>query len=254
MRAGWKGIFNSCLARLLQDFWRNNSGCKTYLKASKWIRLLEMPRSPSPVWHKIERCVRLLTLLTQVSRGFKSHPRRLNFFKQIIIMDWRLLSLIPLPVLIWVWIELIRNEAPPVPLPRNTIRRMLRLAELKRNENFYDLGSGDGRGLVIASKEFHARAVGIEKNRLMVFLSRLFIKRNRLNARIIHGDLFKQDIGNANVILIYLSHKLTQKLKTKFKAELRKGTRIVSASHHIAGWKEIKKMKTGHFYSYLYKI
>ncbi len=165
-------------------------------------------------------------------------------------MDWSWLVLIPIPFLAWLWLELARNEAPPIPLSKNAIRRMLKLANVKKNDTVYDLGSGDGRVLEITSKEFNAKAVGIEKNRLLVWLS-----RKRLpNSRIIRNDLFKEDISDATVVVIYLSHKLTQKLKPKFKSELIKGTRIVSASHPIEGWKEIKKIRTGHFYSYLYKI
>lgn len=171
-------------------------------------------------------------------------------------MDWRLLSIIPVPFLLWIWLELVRNEAPPIPLPRDTIRKVLKLARASENDIVYDLGSGDGRALVMASVEFQARAVGIEKNRLMVWLSRWIIKKNELQdkTRIIHGDIFKENLKNADVILMYLSHKLTQKLKSKFEKELKKGTRIVSAGHPIVGWEEIKKIKTGHFYSYLYKI
>ena len=159
------------------------------------------------------------------------------------------MALIPIPFLIWLWLELVRNEAPPIPLPKNTIRKMLKLANVKKNDLVYDLGSGDGRVLVIAEKEFGAKAVGIEKNRLMVWLSRTFTEN-----KIIHGDIFKQNLHDADVIVMYLSHKLTQRLKPKFEKELRKGTRIVSASHPIEGWKEIKKIKTGHFNCYLYRV
>lgn len=169
-------------------------------------------------------------------------------------MDWRLLSLVPIPFLLWLWFELIRNEAVPIPLPRDTIRKMLKLAGVKKNETVYDLGSGDGRVLIIATKEFHAQTTGIEKNWMLVWLSKLLIKKNNLQSKIIHGDIFRQNLRNVDVILMYLSHKLTQKLKPKFEKELKKGARIVSASHPIEGWKPVKKLKTGHFYSYLYKI
>lgn len=170
-------------------------------------------------------------------------------------MNWYWLSLIPVPVLGWLWLELVRDEAIPIPLPKDTIRKMLRLAKVTKNDLVYDLGSGDGRICIITAKEFHAKAVGIEKNRLLIWLSRWIIKKNKLHEKIkvIKGDIFKENFQNADVILIYLSHKLTQKLKPRFE-KLKRGTRIVSASHPIVGWKLIKKIETGHFYSYLYKI
>ncbi len=171
-------------------------------------------------------------------------------------MELYWLTLIPIPVLIWIWFELVRDEAPPIPLPRDTIRKMLRLANVKKNELVYDLGSGDGRVCIIAAKEFKAKAVGIEKNRLFVLLSHWIIKKNNLGneIKIIRGNIFKENFKNGDAILMYLSHKLTQKLKVKFEKELKKGARIVSASHPIEDWKESKRIRTGHFYSYLYKI
>ncbi len=148
--------------------------------------------------------------------------------------------------LLWLWIQLLMDEAVLVPLPKSTIRDMLKIANVKRGEVVYDLGSGDGRVVEIARKEFGAEAIGIEKNPVLVWLS-------RGKGRIIHGSIFNIDISKANVIVIYLSHKLTQRLKEKFKRELKKGVRIVSASHPIEGWKEVRKIKTGHFYSYLYR-
>ncbi|MBI2545069.1 MAG: SAM-dependent methyltransferase [Candidatus Aenigmarchaeota archaeon] len=164
-------------------------------------------------------------------------------------MDLYWLTLIPIPFLVWLWLELVRNEAPPIPLPKDTIRKMLRLANVKKNDVVYDLGSGDGRIVSIASKEFNAKSIGIEKNRFMVWLSRM----KNPGKKIIHNDIFKQNISDATVVVMYLSHKLTQRLKPKL-LKLKKGTRIVSTSHPIEGWKEVRKIRTGHFYSYLYKV
>jgi len=51
---------------------------------------------------------------------------------------------------------------PFVPTPEKVIREMLKLAGVKPGETIYDLGCGDGRILIIAAKEFGAKAVGIE--------------------------------------------------------------------------------------------
>lgn len=172
------------------------------------------------------------------------------------MVSWHWFLLISSPLIFWIWFELLRDEAPPIPLPKDTIRKILKLAQVKKNDVVYDLGSGDGRVVIIAAKEFGAKAVGIEKNRLFAWLSKKIIKKNKLEnkIKIIKNDLFKEKINKADVVVIYLSHKLTQKLKTKFEKELKKGAKIISASHPIVGWKEVKKIKTGHFYSYLYKI
>ena len=52
--------------------------------------------------------------------------------------------------------------APFVPSPPQVVHQMLALAELRAGEVFFDLGAGDGRTLVMAVKEYGARAVGVE--------------------------------------------------------------------------------------------
>jgi len=153
-------------------------------------------------------------------------------------------------------IDLLRNEAIFVPLPKGTIRKILRLANVSEQDVVYDLGSGDGRVLVIAAEEFGAKAVGIEKNWLLYKLSKWKIRKSKLSNRIkiIHDNFFNQKISDATVIVVYLSKKLNNELEPKLKEELKKGTRIVSAAHQFSGLKLVKKIKTGHFYSYLYII
>ncbi|MBI2084621.1 MAG: class I SAM-dependent methyltransferase [Candidatus Aenigmarchaeota archaeon] len=166
-------------------------------------------------------------------------------------MELYWLSLVPIPFFTWLLIELVRDEAIPIPLPKDTIRQMLKLAKVSKKDVVYDLGSGDGRIVRIAAKEFGAKAVGVEKNRLLVWLSRKMVGNK---GRIVHGDIFEENLNKADVIVMYLSHKLVQQLKPKLEKELKKGAGIVSASHPIEGWKEVERIRTGHFYSYLYKI
>src|SRR3989337_1235671 len=51
---------------------------------------------------------------------------------------------------------------PYVPTPPEVVRRMLELAEVKRDDTVYDVGSGDGRIVIMAAYDFGAQAVGIE--------------------------------------------------------------------------------------------
>ena len=52
--------------------------------------------------------------------------------------------------------------APYYPTPETIVEKMLQLGGLKAGEKMFDLGSGDGRIVIVAAQKFHAEAVGIE--------------------------------------------------------------------------------------------
>src|ERR1043166_7300464 len=55
--------------------------------------------------------------------------------------------------------------APYYPTPETIVEKMLQLGGLKAGEKMYDLGSGDGRIVIIAARKFHAEAIGVELNK-----------------------------------------------------------------------------------------
>lgn len=143
-----------------------------------------------------------------------------------------------------------------IPLPMGTVRKILKLDKIRKNDILYDLGCGDGRIIISAAKEYGIKSVGIEKNSFLAWFCKNRIRKNKLEDKIkvIKGDIFNQNLSKATIVVMYLTQKLNDKLKSKFERELKKGTRVISASHVFKGWKESKKIKTGHFYTYLYKI
>src|SRR5437016_13901951 len=52
--------------------------------------------------------------------------------------------------------------APYYPTPETIVEKMLQLGGLKAGEKMFDLGSGDGRIVIVAAQKFHAEAVGVE--------------------------------------------------------------------------------------------
>ncbi len=99
-----------------------------------------------------------------------------------------------------------RNLAPYFPTPGIVVEKMLQLAGLKAGEKLYDLGSGDGRIVIMAAQKFHAEAIGVEIDSKMVKQSVERIRKLGLDrsARIIQGDLLQQNYGSADVITVYL--------------------------------------------------
>ena len=158
-------------------------------------------------------------------------------------------------VLLYFLYRLARKEAVFVPLPQRTIDEMLRMAEVENDDVLYDLGSGDGRVLVAAAKQYAVRAVGIEKSWILVWLSRRRIARNGLKdkVQVVNADFFKQDLSDATIVIAYLSQKINNRLEKKLRSELKQGTRILSADHTF-NFTEKAKIKTGHFWTHLYII
>jgi predicted RNA methylase len=132
--------------------------------------------------------------------------------------------------------------APFVPSPPQVIKKMLMLAELKAGEVFFDLGAGDGRTVIIAAKEFGARAVGVELREDLVKKALSSVYEQGLQDRVtmVNGDMFGVDLSSADVIFLYLTTSANEKVKPKLEAELKQGVRVVSHDYEIVGWKPVK--------------
>ncbi len=113
---------------------------------------------------------------------------------------------------------------------------MLDLAGTRADDVVYDLGSGDGRLVILAAQRYGAQGVGFELQSPLVALSR----QSAVDAgvadrvRFVEEDLREADLAPATVVLLYLSTSLTRELTPKLFRELRPGARIVSHQFRLA--------------------
>jgi len=129
------------------------------------------------------------------------------------------------------------NVSPFVGSPLNVVRKMLQLVEPKPNEFLYDLGSRDGRILIMAAKEFQLRCIGIEIHQDLFKKAIDEIKSLNLESRIkiINEDFFNVNISNADIVTLYLNASANEKLRPKLEKELKIGARVVSHDYQIMG-------------------
>ncbi|OGH10840.1 MAG: hypothetical protein A3B38_03950 [Candidatus Levybacteria bacterium RIFCSPLOWO2_01_FULL_36_13] len=113
--------------------------------------------------------------------------------------------------------------------------RICKLANIKKDDLIYDLGSGDGTALIVAAKDFGAKGVGIEIEPTRALISRFLIKKNNLEdkIKIKRQNFFTVNLSNADVVFLYLVPKTLEKLIPKFKKELKKGTRVISYKYKM---------------------
>ena len=116
---------------------------------------------------------------------------------------------------------------------------MLKLARVGQDDVVYDLGSGDGRIVILAAQEYGAKGVGIELDPPLVEVSRQVARDAQLDHKVtfIEGDLFTADISKATVVTLFLSLTVNRQLEEKLRRELKPGTRVVSHQFPIGDWK-----------------
>lgn len=118
---------------------------------------------------------------------------------------------------------------------KKTAEAICKLAKIKKGDLVYDLGSGDGTALMVASKYFGAKGIGIEIDPFRYWLSKTLLKKEGVSdkVKVLRKNFFDQDLKKADVVFVYLVPKTLEKLLPKFKKELKKGTRIVSLVYKI---------------------
>jgi protein-L-isoaspartate O-methyltransferase len=143
--------------------------------------------------------------------------------------------------------------APHVPASEDAVRKMLQFAELQIGEQLYDLGSGDGRIIIMAAKEFGVKATGIELRDDLVQHTRKRIEELGLTqVEVVHGDLMQTEFSNADVVTLYLTTSANEKIAPKLMKELRPGSRVVSFCFRIPSWEPSKTLQLGTRSLYLY--
>ena len=137
------------------------------------------------------------------------------------------------------------EEIPFVPTPMDVVDKMLELAEVKKGDVVYDLGSGDGRIVIQAAKKYGVRAVGIEMDRLLLDKARKDAKAAGVSHLVEFRaeDAMKVDLTKATVVTLYMLPWFNEAMKPSFKKYLQPGARIVAHDFGIEGWEPDKTVK-----------
>jgi SAM-dependent methyltransferase len=137
----------------------------------------------------------------------------------------------------------IKKDVPYVPTAPETVKAMLEIANVGKDDIVYDLGCGDGRIVIAAVKDFGAKkAVGVDIDPQRIKEANENAKAAGVQDKVkfIQGDLFKQNFSEATVVTLYLLPSVNLKLRPKLIDELKPGTRVVSHDFDMGDWKPEK--------------
>jgi SAM-dependent methyltransferase len=151
-----------------------------------------------------------------------------------------------------------KKIVPFVPTGQKVVEKMLELAEVKKGDVLYDLGSGDGRIVITAAKKYGVKAVGFgfEIDPELIKQSRERIRKEKLEklAEIREQDILTVDLSPATVITMYLLPEVNLKLRPKIRSQLKPGSRIVSHDFDMDDWQPEKTVNLDNDTIYLWRI
>ena len=134
--------------------------------------------------------------------------------------------------------EKVKPDIHYVPTPQQLVDVMLQMAEVKKGDLLYDLGSGDGRLVITAAKNHGARAIGIDIDPERIAEAKNYAADAMVEDKVEfrQADLFKSDFKDASVITLYLLDELNRRLRPQIFAQVKPGTRIVSHAFSMGDW------------------
>jgi len=122
--------------------------------------------------------------------------------------------------------------------PRTVMQRLFTVAELRPGDVFYDLGSGDGRVVVEAVKQYGLKGKGVDIDPARIIQSRERAAKDGVaeQATFINESFFDTDFSDATVVFAFLNNTLNRQLRPRFLRLLKPGTRIIMHTHDMGEW------------------
>jgi len=140
------------------------------------------------------------------------------------------------------------SAAPWLPTRKKEISTLLNSIQIKNNEIVYDLGCGTGSILfALANKYPNAQLIGYEISILpfLIALSRKVVGGKKYtNVSIRFKNLFKQNLRDADVIIIFLLNSAYKKLINKLQSEVKIDCTIIVEAWPLPNLKATKIEKT----------
>ncbi len=141
------------------------------------------------------------------------------------------------------------------PSPRDVVKEMLKMAEVRSTDVVYDLGCGDGRLVIEAARQMGARGVGIDLDPQRIRES----VENAASAgvtelvRFSNRNLFAADVSEATVVMLFLFPDVNRRLRPKLISELKPSTRVLSYCHDMEPWGADRclRIRTSHVYYWI---
>lgn len=130
------------------------------------------------------------------------------------------------------------GDPPYVQTPPNIVDTMLAVAKVRADDYVIDLGSGDGRLVITAAKQYGARGFGVDLEQRLVELSNARAAKAGVADRAVfyQRNLFETDLSRATVVTLYLLPEVNLMLRPKLLDTLRPGTRVVSHDYDMGLW------------------
>jgi len=116
-----------------------------------------------------------------------------------------------------------------VQLPDRSFREIFNFVNLGKNDIFYHLGCGNGRGIMLSLKEYNVKkAVGIDNNPDKIKQAKDILNQDNLSGELICENIQNTDISDATVILFWFTNEeVINHMMNKFK-DLKQGTKIIT--------------------------
>ena len=137
------------------------------------------------------------------------------------------------------------NLGPPIPTPQFVVEKMLEAGRVKPGDTVYDLGSGDGRIVIMAAQKYGAKAVGVELRPDLCEKARERVKELGLDDKvsIVQGSALRVNLSAADVVTMYFLTSSNERLRPNLEHWLKPGSRVVSNQFPIKGWKPVETVR-----------
>lgn len=139
--------------------------------------------------------------------------------------------------------------APFLPTLNSRTADALKLLDLESGQTLLELGSGDGRLLLLAAKQ-GIRSIGYEINPLLVIYSRIRLWRWRKLATVKLANYWTVKLPKADAIYVFLLNPYMEKLDRKIKSEFKTPIKLVSFAFAIPNKKVSKQINSMYLYKY----
>jgi SAM-dependent methyltransferase len=138
--------------------------------------------------------------------------------------------------------------APYVPSHQRDIKKLFDELNLRKGSTVVDLGCGDGKVLVEASRH-GLKAIGYELNPFLYLIAK-FRLRKYPKAKVVFANYWAADVSRADLVFIFSAAPFMDRLYKKLKNEIKPGGMVASYAFSFEGIKIYKKIEPVNIYKF----